>query len=40
MMKYNSDLSKQLAEELVDLWNDCHRRCDKIKNLVQQFKNK
>lgn len=37
-MKYDIDISKQLAEELVDLWNECHKRCDKIENLVKQFK--
>jgi hypothetical protein len=32
------NLGIELAEELVDLWTECSRRCDKIENLVRQNK--
>ena len=37
-MKYNIEQSKQLVDELVDLWIETKIRCDKIESLVKQLK--
>jgi hypothetical protein len=37
-MKFDMDVGKKLIEELVDLWNDCSIRCEKIEQLVKQLK--
>jgi len=37
-MEFNIELTKQLGEELTDLWLECSIRCDKIEELVKQLK--
>ena len=37
-MEYDTELSKQLADELVDLWTECSMRCDRIEELLKQIK--
>jgi len=37
-MEFDIGLGKQLIEELVDIWNDCRIRCEKIEELVKQLK--
>jgi len=37
-MEYDMDMSQQLVDELVDLWNDCRIRCERIEDLVKQLK--
>ena len=34
-MKYNIEQSKQLIDELVDLWIKTKIRCDKIESFVK-----
>jgi len=37
-MGFDMELGKQLIEELVDLWNDCSIRCEKIEQKIKQLK--
>jgi hypothetical protein len=37
-MEYDIDMSKQLVDELVELWVETRIRCDKIESLVKQIK--
>ena len=37
-MEYVIDMSKQLVDELVELWVETRIRCDKIESLVKQIK--
>ena len=39
-MKYDTELGKQLVDELVDMWIKTKIRCDKIEILVKQIKEK
>jgi len=36
-MEYDIKLSKQLVDELTDLWLECSQRCEKIENLIKQL---
>jgi len=37
-MEYDMKLGKILAEELIDLWNDCFARLEKIDQLIRQLR--
>ena len=37
-MEYDMDISKQLVDELVELWVETKVRCDKIEELIIQIK--
>ena len=37
-MKYDTELSKHLADELVELELECSMRCDRIEELLKQIK--
>jgi len=37
-MKYDMKQSKQLVDELVDLWVESKVRCDKIESMVKRIR--
>jgi len=37
-IEYDIDLNQQLVNELVELWVEIKVRCDKIEELIIQFK--
>ena len=36
-MEYDTELSKQLVDELVELWTECSIRCDRIEEIIKQL---
>ena len=38
VMKYNEEISYQLAKELAELWYECKIRCDRIEEISKQIR--
>jgi len=36
-MEYNLEMSKELVDELVELWVETKVKCDKIEQLIKQL---
>ncbi len=37
-MRYDTEMGKQLIDELIELWSETKIQCDKIEDLVEQLK--